>query len=329
MRIILIAYVTTLLALSASLLENKESISEYRSGEIIQDCDECPEMVMVPGGDFMFGSPENEPLRMAVEEGPQYAATVSGLLVSKTEITKSHWSSCIERGFCLNPTAQQIEYSNFPMVDVSWEDINTEKGFIDWLNHESQSEQYRLPTEIEWEYFARAGVTTAFPRKYKILSTEANFRGTAKYAGRPASDYLGRAIEVATFKPNNFGLYDVQGNALEWTHDCWFETLTDYKLKQFENCNRKGLRGGSWLDEPNSLRFAFRRGYDKNTRTKNIGFRVVKILSKNANMPRSTADIIHIIDFADVEKLNRLGQQGCRLVEVDQNVGRFRDCGNK
>lgn len=248
-------------------------------GETFTDCELCPEMVVIPAGPFNFGSPPNEPYRMALEEGPQYAVSVPSLAVSITEVTENSWGKCVEDGMCIEGNGGRLGHSKIdflPVTEVSWEDITGRKGYLDWLNSKSKGLAYRLPSEAEWEYFARAGTKDPFPRKYEITSTEANFRGTAKFLGRPASDYRGKAIDVGSLPPNDFGLYDVQGNVLEWTADCWYETLAEYKLKRNPNCDRRGLRGGSWLDEPNSLRFAFRRGYDKKIRTKNIGFRVVK-----------------------------------------------------
>lgn len=323
-------FILTLFLLS--IFDTPNTKDTLNVGETFIDCEACPEMVVIPAGQFKFGSPPNEPYRMPVEEGPQYEVRVPYLAVSITEVTEYSWSECIKDGMCIkgNKSAVYSKTNKFPVTDVSWDDINAKKGYLKWLNSKSKGALYRLPSEAEWEYFARAGEAFPFRRKYQINSDEANFRGTEKFLGRPASDYRGTVIEVGSLPPNDFGLYDVQGNVLEWTADCWFETLADYKLNQKSNCDHRGLRGGSWLDEPNSLRFAFRRGYDKTLRTKNIGFRVVKNLDQEKVVSIIETQT-HYLDLTPtinghIQQLNTLGKKGCRADAMNGFQVRLEDC---
>jgi formylglycine-generating enzyme required for sulfatase activity len=250
-----------------------------RRKDSFKDCPECPEMVVVPAGEVMMGSRSNEEGR-AGNEGPQHKVTIEQFAASKFETTFEEWGACLLAGGCKHtPNDQGWGRGRRPVVDVSWDDA---RAYAAWLSSKTGL-RYRLLTEAEWEYAARAGTTTAFSTGATITSDDANFDGGHAYGGTGKGQYRKSTVEVGSFPPNAFGLHDMHGNVWEWVEDCWH---TDYKggpsngSAWTKRCNERSrtLRGGSWIDPPRILRSAYRSRNIPGYRGGTVGFRVARTL---------------------------------------------------
>lgn len=256
-------------------------------GRRFRDCAVCPEMVVVPAGSFMMGSPEGEEGRLD-PEGPLHRVTIRApFAVGVYEVTFAEWDACVGAGGCgeYRPEDEGWGRGSRPVINVSWEDA---QEYVRWLSRET-GETYRLPTEAEWEYVARAGTTTA---RYWGASEAGQCRHENGYDRTgdarldwwddlaACSDGYVRTAPVGLFEPNAFGLYDVLGNVLEWTQDCWNESYrgapTDGSAWRSGDCSQRVLRGGSWSDAPRVLRSASRYGHSPGDRRTILGFRVVR-----------------------------------------------------
>jgi formylglycine-generating enzyme required for sulfatase activity len=221
-----------------------------------QDCAECPEMVVIPAGSFMMGSPS----KVGEEnEKPQHRVTVQTFSIGKYEVTQAQWFAVMGN----NPSSNQDR--TLPVESVSWDDAQM---FVQKLGQKT-GKKYRLPTEAEWEYAARAGSTTAYPwgNGDAELSVYAWFSANA--------DVLN---PVGRKKPNQLGLHDMLGNVWEWTQDCWNPSYigapTDGSAWTSDVCEERVLRGGSWDNDSQGLRVAIRSGFATSFRYNVIGLRV-------------------------------------------------------
>ena len=164
-----------------------------------------------------------------------------------------------------------------PVISVSWEDA---QGYVAWLSGET-GEEYRLLSEAEWEYVARAGTQTA---RYWGESETGQCRYANGSDSSPScSDGYAETAPAGSFEPNAFGLYDVLGNVWEWTDDCWNESYagapTDGSPWASGDCSRRVLRGGSWLNPPGNLRSANRYGSPAGSRLFSLGFRLARTMN--------------------------------------------------
>ena len=195
-------------------------------GEVFQDCDPCPEMVVVPPGSFLMGSPESEDGRWN-DEGPQHQVNIEyTFAVGVYEVTFDEWDACVRAGGCggYEPDDRGWGRGRRPVIHVHWEDV---WRYADWLSEET-GEEYRLLTEAEWEYAARAGTRTAryWGETDRAQCQHANgYDASAQFElgdGEPAGcrDRQVNTAPVGSFRPNAFGLYDVLGNVYEWVDDC-------------------------------------------------------------------------------------------------------------
>lgn len=243
-----------------------------------------PEMVPIPAGSFTMGSPESEPERQS-DEGPQRKVSVGAFELGKTEVTFAQWDACLADGGCSHrPDDQGWGRGNNPVINVSWDDITQQ--FIPWLNLKS-GKQFRLPTEAEWEYAARAGCATPFnvggSCRRNIQPIEANFNGSATYNGSNKGAYLVRAAKVGSYQANNWGLYDIHGNVSEWIQDCksanYKGAPIDGREWTADGCGRRVVRGGSWLEGPMNLRTAYRLWGTPDYRNDFVGFRLARTVS--------------------------------------------------
>jgi len=189
-----------------------------------KDCPECPEMVVVPAGEFMMGSPSNEESRDN-DEGPQRKVTIAKpFAVGSFEATFAEWDACVAAGGCKHkPEDQGWGRGTRPVIKVSWDDIT--KEFLPWLSRKS-GKTYRLLTEAEWEYAARAGTTTPFSTGRTITPDQANFDGNYTYGGSSKGAYRQKTVDAGSFKPNAFGLHDMHGNVWEWVQDCYKDSYS-------------------------------------------------------------------------------------------------------
>ena len=251
-----------------------------RAGEVFRDCDTCPEMAVIPAGTFRMGSLASEQNRRDTE-GPQRRVTLRSFALGLTEVTFDEWEACVRGGGCggYRPGDQGWGRGARPVISVSWGDA---RAYVSWLSAETGA-VYRLPSESEWEYAARAGTTTPFHAGATISTDQANYDGNYVYGSGRRGTYRGRTTPVGTFAPNTFGLYDVHGNVWEWVEDCWHgsyrEAPSDGRAWTVGgDCGRRVLRGGSWSVDPRDLRSAARIGITTGVRDINAGFRVARTL---------------------------------------------------
>ena len=251
--------------------------SRRRAGDVFRDCDGCPRMVVIPAGEFMMGSPTSEEGRSG-REGPQHRVTLRSFALGVTEVTFDEWEACVRGGGCggYRPDDEGWNRGARPVIMVNWEDA---QAYVRWLRAET-GKPYRLPSESEWEYAARAGTTTAFHTGVTISTNRANYDGRYTYGSGGA--YRARTTAVATFAPNAFGLHDVHGNVWELVEDCWLSNYrgapTDGSALTVDGCGRHVLRGGSWDSYPRLLRSAARSSYSAGIRGSNVGFRVARTI---------------------------------------------------
>jgi formylglycine-generating enzyme required for sulfatase activity len=227
------------------------------------------EMVLVPGGSFMMGSPENEPERY-FDEGPQHRVTVRSFYISKYEVTQAQWRAVMGG----NPSS--FKGDDLPVETVSyWE----AQEFCARLSRET-GRGYRLPSEAEWEYAARARTATPFAFGSSLSSEQANFIGKDPYGGAPKRVDRKKTTPAGSFAPNAFKLHDMHGNVWEWCEDIYHH---DYKgaptdgsaWSSGEDSRYRLLRGGSWDSPGRNCRSAKRLRFLPGDRSNNAGFRVV------------------------------------------------------
>ena len=251
-------------------------------GEVFRDCDGtwCPEMVVVPAGSFMMGSPSGEKGRDN-DEGPVHNVTIGeAFAVGVTEVTFDEWDACRRSGGCSHtPDGEGWGRGRRPVIDVSWQDA---QDYVRWLSKET-GEEYRLASESEWEYVARAGTTEPFHFGSTISTAQANYDGTYTYGAGRKGRYRKRTEPVGSFPANAYGVHDVHGNASEWVEDCWHvhyraAPANGSAWTRGGDSERRVLRGGSWRHEPENLRSANRHGIQSSLRTEVVGFRVAKSL---------------------------------------------------
>ncbi len=245
-----------------------------KPGSEFSDCaNNCPAMIVVPAGTFMMGSPENEPGRYT-NDGPQYEVTIAHpFAVSKYEVTFAEWDACAAAGACPQVT-DRWGRGQMPVIKVIWDEA---KQYAGWLSR-STGKAYRLLTEAEWEYAARAGTATRYYWGDDVGTNNANCGGCGSNWDNK------QTAPVGSFKPNAFGLYDMAGNVWEWVADVWHNNYegapTDGSAwLQGGYGWRRVVRGGSWSDSPRNLRAASRDGNLADARASDLGFRVARTLA--------------------------------------------------
>ena len=241
-------------------------------------CEGCPEMVVVPAGSFLMGSPRSEAKRGS-DEGPLHrVALARSVAVGKYEVTFDEWDTCVREGGCggYRPDDEGWGRGRRPVINVNWNDA---KAYVKWLS-EKTGEAYRLLSESEWEYAARAGTTTPFHTGETISTEKANYNGKYTYGPGHKGKYLQKTTPVGSFSPNDFGLHDVHGNVWEWIEGCWNENYKDAPQDgsawESGNCRERMLRGGSWNYPPEYLRSANRYEDAAGNRSNDYGFRVAR-----------------------------------------------------
>jgi len=241
-----------------------------------KDCADCPRMVVIPAGEFTMGS---SPSELGAEA--QHRVTIAApFAVSKFEITFEEWDACVMEGGCggYRPNDEGWGRGERPVINISWEDC---QSYANWLSKKT-GKPYRLLSESEWEYAARAGTTTPFPDGDSISPNEANYDGSVDGSG-PSDVNRQRTMPVGSFAANGFGLYDMHGNASEWVEDCWQDEYstkapTDGSAWLEGTCNGRVVRGGSWEDSQVELRSAARSGGDKEEGLYTDGLRIARSL---------------------------------------------------
>ena len=238
-----------------------------QAGETFHECDVCPQMVVIQAGRFEMGSDDH-----GAREKPRHAVTIPrAFAMGIYEITVGEWDACLREGECRQSPEQGRE-GMLPIANVSWDDA---LDYVKWLSQKT-GRKYRLPTEAEWEYAARAGTATRYWWGDEVGSKRAN----CDDCGSP---WDGKETSPAgTFEPNLFGLYDVHGNVWEWTQDCWNPSYQgapgDGGPWMRGDCLSRVLRGGSWALDHEYMRSSRRNRYDRDVRYYLNGFRVVREL---------------------------------------------------
>ena len=233
------------------------------------------EMVSIPSGNFLIGSPPEEG---DSDEKPQHLVTLASFYIGKFPITQAQWAVVAtwpEIKMFLNPDPSRFKGENRPVENVSWYEA---LEFCLRLSRKTRK-PYRLPTEAEWEYACRAKTTTPFHFGETITSELANYNGTSSYAEAPKGIYRFQTTDVGSFKPNAFGLYDLHGNVWEWCADSWHNNYNgapgDGSIwESGGDRSLKLLRGGSWNDHPPNCRSACRLRYQPDCKASIVGFRV-------------------------------------------------------
>lgn len=299
------------------------SASVFRDGQEFDDCAGapwCPRMIVIPGGSFTIGSPASEPGRFD-EEGPQRQVNVRRFAAGKFDVTRGEWAAFVsatsrptragcswtgKNGMKPDPKGSWnnlgfVQDDRHPVVCVSWEDA---QDYIRWLSQRT-GHAYRLLSEAEWEYAARAGTTTAYPWGPIASHDQANYGADQCCSGLAAGrDRWVNTSPVGSFPPNAFGLSDMNGNALQWVQDCLamsyanlpadgsaYETADTLRLSGDlaaldgkRSCDYRVLRGGDWGDPPGQIRSAFRsfapfpEGTLRDYASGGVGFRVARTL---------------------------------------------------
>jgi formylglycine-generating enzyme required for sulfatase activity len=270
------------------------------AGKTFRDCETCPEMVVIPSGTFTMGSPKTEKYRDD-DEGEHRVLIAYSFAVSKGPVTWDQWEACVRDAMCDGqavetalrldregkPIQNYVDHGrgNHPVVGVSWWDAQV---FIGWLNKQAGRNRYRLLSESEFEYAARAGTATVYwwgnepSHDYANYGNEVGEELGGKAEGRDV--WENSTSPICSFPTNPFGLCDMYGNVYQWIEDCYETDIaklpTDGSAVKGGNCAVRGFRSNSFESNPKSLRSANRAFvYAPNTRGRNyLGFRVAKTI---------------------------------------------------
>ena len=246
-----------------------------KEGDAFRECAKnCPEMIVVPAGDFLMGPLPTE--KGDDDEEPRHAVTIAKrIAVSRFAVTFADWDACVSVGGC--PQEGRANDAGWgrgtrPVINVSWDDA---QAYVAWLSRMT-GKAYRLLSEAEWEYAARAGSTTAYFWGEEIGKNNANCNGCgSQWDARQTSP-------VESFKPNDFGLHDMAGNVFQWAQDCYHGNYDgapdDGSAWISGDCGFRVVRGGSWYGNPQNLRSAYRNRYSPSGRLNDLGFRVGRTL---------------------------------------------------
>jgi len=241
------------------------------------------EMVHIPGGTFLMGSPESDESPIS-SESPQHQVTVPSFFMGKYPVTQKQWrlvAALPKVKIDLESDPSRFKGDNLPVECVSW---NHTQEFCARLSRKT-NQTYRLPSEAEWEYACRGGTTTPFYFGETISTELANYHGNYTYGGGAKGEYRGKTTEVGKFPANPCGLYDMCGNVWEWCEDEWhgnyINAPTDGSAWSNGSNNYMSLRGGSWLYIPQYCRSACRGGNSRDGHVNNIGFRVVCVVGRS------------------------------------------------
>ena len=216
----------------------------------------------------MMGSPANQAGR-GRDEGPQREVSISPFAIGKYEVTFQQWDACLAGGGCagFSPSDHGWGRGSHPVSGVSYNDA---KAYVDWLNAQNPNMHYRLASEAEWEYAARAGATGVYAFDGRLTTHLATF-------------LMQRTTEVGTHGANGYGLFDMYGNVGEWVEDCYAPSYNlapvDGAAVEAARCARRAYRGGSYSDQATALRATARRSATPTTRLPGVGFRIARSLN--------------------------------------------------
>lgn len=258
---------------------------DLKSGDVFKDCETCPEMVVIPAGEFIMGARLYDENAIKKWELPQRKIVIGmPFAMGRFEVTRAQYQECFDGGGCAySPMLMQWErrkgadLTRLPIVHISWEDA---QQYVVWLSGKT-GQRYTLPTEVEWEYAARGGARSIYWWGDELGIDR------ARCVGCGSADTFARSYDfplpVGSYKSNPFGLFDLSGNVAEVLQDCFVKSLSDISLKSdflaASDCKYRSLRGGAF-EGPSSrpARLSARRSvypYDKRT---SFGFRLKRYL---------------------------------------------------
>jgi len=235
----------------------------------IQDCETCPKLVVIPPGEFVMG--KDGPHK---NEAPAHLVTIAkAFAVGMYEVTFDEWKACVAEQACGTKMPNDHDWGRGkrPVINITWTEATM---YVAWLSKKT-GHVYRLPSEAEWEYAARAGTITDFWWGDDIGVSKANCRNCGPEISH-------QSLPVNSFEPNPWGLYNVHGNVWEWTADCWNKTQdgapSDGSARLTGDCRQKVMRGGSWYYFSKNLRSPWRFKNDGRVKSYGIGLRVLREL---------------------------------------------------
>jgi len=249
------------------VLSQEQLASSAAAMTVERDCEYCPRMLSLSGGLFVMGSVASP------DEVPLHSVNVSPFFLSQFPVTVGEWRRCVVAKACSPEPIGKSEFDDLPVHNVNWDDA---KQYIAWLSQITRK-AYRLPTEAEWEFAARANTTSTYWWGDRFVDDRANCHecGLPFEADEPTP--------VGTFIPNEFGLFDMVGGVNQWVADCWHESYKsaplDASVWDSASCRERVLRGGSWKDAPARLASASRSHDGARTRDARYGFRVARSLA--------------------------------------------------
>ncbi len=296
----------------AAIARASPALAESAPGTTFRDCAQCPEMVVVSSGRFIMGAAPGEEEREGVPESfrgrsqPRVDVTIASFALGRYEVTRGEFEEFVaETGYTVGggcysidgegkwELSPRLDWRNpgftqsvrHPVVCVSWDDAS---AYAAWLSRKT-GKAYRLPSEAEWEYAARAGSQATRPwgasaddacEHENVWDQGVKSTYPNAISMHACSDGFVHTSPVGSFRSNSFGLHDMIGNAWEWVQDCWNDTLAGMPdsgaARLSGDCSRRVGRGGSWFDNPGVARSANRDGDDPGSRYASIGFRVAR-----------------------------------------------------
>ena len=269
-----------------SALQHMDDLT-LRPGKTFRDCADCPSMIVVPAAAYWQGSEDGSEPALNMEKPRRLVTIDEPFAVSVHEITMAEWDLCFaDKGCTTRPIDNGWGRGNRPVMMVSWNDA---EQYVHWIS-EKTGQSYRLPSESEWEYFARAGEESDWPggdpskvcNYANIAGTETGFRWQHAQCGDKLT--LGTA-PVGSFRANSFGLYDTTGNVSEWTADCmnlsYLDAPVDGSAWGRGICSSHMTRGGSWITGTKEIRLPARFNLKNGDRNDFTGFRVVRKVDDN------------------------------------------------
>jgi formylglycine-generating enzyme required for sulfatase activity len=239
----------------------------------------CPEMVVAPSGGFKMGSPITEEHREK-NEGPQHEVTIARpFAVSRFEVTFDQWDACVQYGGCTRVRRGPFGGGKQPAININWYDA---KEYAKWLSRLT-GQQYRLLSEAEWEYAARAGTEGPYYFEVDSVGPLEQVRQIGEYAWYVESSG-GQTHPIGGKKPNSFGLYDMYGNAAEWLEDCYHDSYQEAPSNGLAwvagNCSWRVIRGGGYNSIPWAFRSASRTSAEPDWQFTSLGLRVARTLDR-------------------------------------------------
>ena len=246
--------------------------ADWTPGQVFRDCDDCPEMVVVPAGSFRMGCVSGQDCDD--DELPVHEVRMPSFALGRYEVLFEEYDRFVAATGRERPGDEGWGRGGRPVMNVSWEDAT---AYAEWLSAET-GERYRLPSESEWEYAARAGTTTAYSWGAEIGQNRANCIGCgSRWNGE-------QPAPAGSFAANAWGLHDMHGSVWEWVEDCGHDSYARAPADgsawtRGGDCGRRVVRGGSWLDGPGALRSADRGRFGVGLRVGLVGFRLARTLT--------------------------------------------------